>query len=291
SLTYTNITVGQSSTQTETIKNTGGASATISAVAASGTGFSISGITPPITLTAGQSTSFTVKFAPTTAGTFTGTATVTSDASNPSLGIPLSGTAVTTTAGTLTASPTTVTIPGSIVVGTSGVATGQLTAAGGSVTISSDSVIGSEFKISGLSFPVTLTSGQSATYSVTFTPTASGTASTTASFSSNATNAPTGVTLAGTAVPAPVYTVNLQWTASSTTGVNYYIYRALYNTTTSTCGAYSKLNPSAPQSGTAYSDSNNITDGDTYCYEVTAVNSAGEESTDSNSAQAIIPAP
>ena len=58
SLTYTNITVGQTSSQTETLTNTGGTSATISAVAASGTGFSISGITLPVTLTPGQSTTF-----------------------------------------------------------------------------------------------------------------------------------------------------------------------------------------------------------------------------------------
>jgi fibronectin type 3 domain-containing protein len=126
---------------------------------------------------------------------------------------------------------------------------------------------------------------------VKFTPTASGAASTTASFTSNASNAPTGVGLTGTAIPAPVYTVGLSWTASTTTGINgYYIYRALYNTTTSTCGAYSKLNPSLPDVLTTYTDSN-VTDGDTYCYEVTAVNLTGQESTDSNSAQAIIPAP
>ena len=94
SLTFTNITVGQSSSQTETLKNTGGTSATISAVAASGTGFSVSGISTPVTLTAGQSTTFTVTFAPTSAGTFPGTATVASNASNPSLSIPLSGTSV-----------------------------------------------------------------------------------------------------------------------------------------------------------------------------------------------------
>jgi fibronectin type 3 domain-containing protein len=127
---------------------------------------------------------------------------------------------------------------------------------------------------------------------VTFTPTSSGTASTTASFASNATNAPTGVTLTGTAIPAPVYTVNLSWTASSSSGVTgYYIYRALYNKSTSKCGSYTKQNPSSPNVPTTYTDSNNIIDGDTYCYQVTAVNGTGQESTDSNMATAIIPAP
>jgi len=291
SLTFTNIIVGQNSSQTETIKNTGGTSATISAVAASGTGFSISGITPPVTLTPGQSTSFSVKFAPASAGTFNGTVTVTSDASNPSLSIPLTGTAV-AAGGTLTANPGTVTVPGNVVVGTSGTATGQLAAATASVKVSSVSVVGSEFTISGLSFPVTIPAGQSATYTVTFTPTASGSASTTATFTSNASNAPTGVNLAGTAIPAPVYTVNLAWTGSGSTGVvGYYIYRALYNTTTKTCGSYTKQNPSSPNGPTTYTDSNGITDGDTYCYQVTAVNGTGQESTDSNMATAIIPAP
>jgi hypothetical protein len=147
--------------------------------------------------------------------------------------------------------------------------------------------------ISGLAFPVTIPAGQSATYTVTFSPTSSGSASTTASFASNASNAPTGVSLTGTAVAAPVYTVGLSWTASGSTGVTgYYIYRALYNTSTSTCGSYTKLNPSTPNATTSYTDSNGITDGDTYCYQVTAYDATtAQESTDSNMATAIIPAP
>ena len=62
SLTFTNVTVGQSQSQTETVKNTGGVNATISQVTVAGTGFSISGITTPLTLTPGQSTSFSVTF-------------------------------------------------------------------------------------------------------------------------------------------------------------------------------------------------------------------------------------
>jgi hypothetical protein len=140
SLTYTNITVGQTSSQTETIKNTGATSATISAVAVSGTGFSVSGITTPVTLTAGQSTTFTVKFAPTSAGTFPGTVTVTSNASNPSLTIPLSGTAV--TAATLTASPTSLTYT-NITVGQTSSQTETIQNTGGtSATISAVAGIG-----------------------------------------------------------------------------------------------------------------------------------------------------
>jgi hypothetical protein len=86
--------------------------------------------------------------------------------------------------------------------------------------------------------------------------------------------------------------VNLLWTASISSDVTgYYIYRALFNNATSQCGTYSKLNPSSPNASTTYTDNSSMTDGDTYCYEVTAVSSSGLESVDSNSAQAIIPAP
>jgi len=291
SLSFGSVTVGGKRSLSDTVTNTGGSGVTISLVGISGPGFSLSGITPPVTLTPGQSTTFTVTFAPTSTGTFPGTVTVTSSASNPSLSIPLSGTAVASAAGTLTAVPTTVAVPGNIVVGTSGKATGQLTAATASVTVSGVSVVGSEFVVSGLSFPVTIPAGTSATYTVTFSPTSSGSASTTASFASNASSAPTEVNLTGTAVAAPAYTVGLTWTASSSSGVTgYYIHRALYNTSTSTCGSYTEINPSLPDATTTYTDSN-ITSGDTYCYQVTAVNSSGEQSTDSNMATAIIPAP
>ena len=68
SLTFTNVQVGQTQSLTETVQNTGGQNVTISQVKAAGTGFSTSGITTPVTLTPGQSTSFSVTFAPTTSG-------------------------------------------------------------------------------------------------------------------------------------------------------------------------------------------------------------------------------
>src|SRR5579863_3442779 len=198
SLTFTNITVGQNSSQTETIKNTGGTSATISAVAASGTGFSISGITPPVTLTPGQSTSFSVKFAPTSAGTFNGTVTVTSDASNPSLSIPLTGTA-TTPAAVLTASPTSLTFT-NIIVGQNSSQTETIKNTGGSsTTISAVAASGTGFNTSGITPPVTLTPGQSTSFSVKFAPTSAGTFNGTVTVTSNASNPSLSIPLTGTA--------------------------------------------------------------------------------------------
>src|ERR1700677_2176697 len=64
SFTFSGVQVGKSQTQTETVSNTGGASVIISQVAATGTGFSISGASTPMTVAPGQSTAFSVVFAP-----------------------------------------------------------------------------------------------------------------------------------------------------------------------------------------------------------------------------------
>jgi len=64
---------------------------TISQISVAGTGFSYSGLALPIAVSAGQSTSFNVIFAPATSGSLTGTATVVSNATNSPATISLSG--------------------------------------------------------------------------------------------------------------------------------------------------------------------------------------------------------
>ncbi len=178
SLNFGSVTVGSNQSLSETVTNTGGASVTISQVAATGTGFSLSGITTPVTLTSGQGVTFTVKFAPTSAGSASGNVTVTSTASNPSLSIPLSGTGA-AAAGQLTISPTTLNL-GSVVVGTSGSASGSLSASGANVTITAASSNNALFSLGGLSLPVTIAAGQSVPYTITFSPQTAGTANATA---------------------------------------------------------------------------------------------------------------
>jgi fibronectin type 3 domain-containing protein len=82
--------------------------------------------------------------------------------------------------------------------------------------------------------------------------------------------------------------VSLTWNASSSTDVSgYNIYRAPY---TSTCGSFAKINPSL-NAGTAYTDSN-VTDGSSYCYAATTVDTSNNESGYSNIVSDIqIPAP
>ncbi|MFZ0771055.1 MAG: choice-of-anchor D domain-containing protein [Candidatus Sulfotelmatobacter sp.] len=287
SISFGNVQIGTSQTQSDTLSNTGGTSLTVTQAAVSGAGFTTTGLNLPLTLAPGQTATFSVTFAPQSAGNVSGSVAMASNASNPTLSITLSGSATTQSQGSLSVSPVNV---GNVTVGTSGTQAGTLSATGASVSVSSVSLSGtnpSEFSISGLSFPVTVTTSQPVAFTVTFTPGATGAASATASFASTASNSSSAATLTGAGKAAPVYTVSLSWTASTTTGVtSYNVYRAVYGT--SACGSYSNIG-STPGSTTAYTDSV-VADGTTYCYATTAVDPSGE-SVYSNITKAVIPAP
>ena len=90
-LSFGSVTIGSSGTQTVTLTNTGNSAVSLSQITMAGTGFSYSGLALPITLSAGQSTSFNVIFAPATSGSLTGTSTVVSSATNSPTTISLSG--------------------------------------------------------------------------------------------------------------------------------------------------------------------------------------------------------
>src|SRR5205823_15048775 len=77
------------------LSNTGTGSVSLSQAALTGTGFSISGLSLPLTLAAGQSSSFSVTFAPSAAGPATGSISLVSNASNSPAAVSLAGTGVT----------------------------------------------------------------------------------------------------------------------------------------------------------------------------------------------------
>ncbi len=166
------VQVGTNQSQTITLTNGGSSSVTISQASATGSGFSVNGISVPLVLNAGQSTSFTATFAPSAAGAVTGNIAISSTASNPSLNIALTGTGV--TAGTLAANPTSIAFS-SVQVGNTQSQTQRLTNSGGSpIHIATANVTGAGFATSGLSVPTTLNAGQTLTFSVTFTPASAG---------------------------------------------------------------------------------------------------------------------
>jgi Protein of unknown function (DUF1573)/Abnormal spindle-like microcephaly-assoc'd, ASPM-SPD-2-Hydin len=277
SLNFGTVTVGSNLGLSETVTNTGGSTVTISQVAVSGPGFTLSGISTPATLTAGQSANFTVTFTPASAASASGNVTVTSNGSNPTLTIALAGTG-SVVAGQLSATPAPVAV-GSVVDGTSGTATGSLSATGANVTITAASSSNSRFTINGLSLPAIIPAGQSVPFTVTYSPLVSGADSSNLSFTSNAQVATTTDTATGTGTPAPVHTVSLTWTASTSPNISgYNIYRAVYVTS---CGAYTKINGATLNTAITYTDTV-VVDGTNYCYATTAVDSANAESGYSN---------
>jgi uncharacterized protein YfiM (DUF2279 family) len=80
-INFGNVTVGDSSHQTGSL-TAGTSSMTVSSANWSGQGYSVSGITFPVTLNAGQSVPFTVTFTPQTSGAASGSITFISNATN-----------------------------------------------------------------------------------------------------------------------------------------------------------------------------------------------------------------
>ncbi|MGC1649066.1 MAG: choice-of-anchor D domain-containing protein, partial [Candidatus Sulfotelmatobacter sp.] len=198
SLGFGSVTTGSSASLTETLTNSGGTSVTISAASTTGSGFSLSGLTLPATLTAGQSVSFSTKFSPTAGGAVTGNLAFSSNAANSTLNVPLTGTGV--TPGQLTSTPVSLSFS-SVTTGSSASLTETLTNSGGtSVTISAASTTGSGFSASGLTLPATLTAGQSVSFSTKFSPTASGSVTGNLAITSNAANSALNVPLTGTGI-------------------------------------------------------------------------------------------
>ena len=290
SISFGSVTVGQTSPiLTTTLTNTGNASLTITndSISAGDFNWGGKGTCNYGTLAPGATCLYSAKFTPTAAGTRTGTITIYSTASNSTVTLPLTGIGTTTTAGTLGVSPASLAL-GSVVVGTNGSASGTLTAGGSSVTVSAVGSNNAAFTVGGLSLPVTIPAGNSAAFTVTFSPQAAGALTAALTFTSNAQSSTTVETLTGTGTAAPVHSVNLSWSASTSSNVSgYNIYRAAY---ASACGSFSKIN-ALLNTGTLYTDSA-VVDGATYCYATTAVNTSKEESGYSNVVSKVqVPAP
>ncbi len=282
SLSFGSVQVGNNRQLNETVTNSGGSTVTISQAGISGTGFTLSGLNPPAQIAPGQHLTFNVTFTPPSTNNFSGNVSITSDASNANLAIPLSGAGTPVPAGQLSVAPTTMNF-GNVTVGSNLQMTGTLSATGNSVTVSSDNVTGSAFAFSGLSLPVTIPAGQHVQFTMTFTPAGNGVASGNVFFTSDASNSPTVESLTGTGVPPATHSVALSWTASTSNNIiGYNIYRG-----TKSGGPYGKINL-VLNASTQYSDTT-VSDGTTYYYVTTAVNSNNQESSNSNQATASVP--
>jgi Abnormal spindle-like microcephaly-assoc'd, ASPM-SPD-2-Hydin/Protein of unknown function (DUF1573) len=81
SIAFGNVIVNSPATQSITLKSSGTAAVTVNSATATGTGFSVSGMTFPATLNPGQTATLNVQFDPTSSGAKTGQVTITSNAS------------------------------------------------------------------------------------------------------------------------------------------------------------------------------------------------------------------
>ncbi len=92
SLAFGSVLIGSKASQTVTLSNASTAAVIVSKLAATGTGYSQSGPVLPLTLAPGQTATVTVTFAPQTAGSATGGLQITSNATNASVSVALTGT-------------------------------------------------------------------------------------------------------------------------------------------------------------------------------------------------------
>jgi len=278
-LIFGTVPPGASNTLHETLTNRGKASVTISQAQVSNAAFRVKGLTVPLSLAGGHSVTFSVVFVPRVVGTNSGDLLVRSTASNPQLNVALSGAEA--PRGKLTLAPTTLSF-GSVATGSNRSLSGTLSATGNPVNLWSITTTNAEFKVSGISVPLTIPAGHSVPFTVTFAPQSSGTATGTLAFRSNASNS-TDESLAGNGGAAAQHSVTLSWAASSSTAVvGYNVYRS-----TVSGGPYARIT-SGPDGSLSYTDIA-VSAGKSYFYVVTAVEGNGTESTYSNQAMAVIP--
>jgi hypothetical protein len=200
-IAFGSVAVGSEQTQTVHVENTGNETATISKLTISGTGVSLSGMTAPTTLAAGQTVNLTVAYKPVAAGTLTASLAIASNATNPNVVVGINATA---TSSTLAATPSSVSF-GNVVVGSNTTQTIRLQNIGTSeVKISAITPSVSSIAISGVTTPINLAPGTSATLTAAYKPTAAGSVTGKITVTSNAVGSPTIVDLSATAAAAAV---------------------------------------------------------------------------------------
>ncbi|HSH15055.1 MAG TPA: choice-of-anchor D domain-containing protein, partial [Verrucomicrobiae bacterium] len=202
SVDFGDVTVGSISNQSVMMTNVGNVNLTVTAANVTGTGFGISPpLALPLTLTPGQTSNFTVQFAPAATGAVNGSVSLVSNATNSPTNVMLTANGVPAPVGQLTTNPMSVSF-GDVIVGNTDSEMIDLTNTGtASLTITAANVTGAGFSINPpLVLPLTLTPGQTSSFTVQFAPASAGAAAGSVSLVSNASNSPTDVMLAGNGI-------------------------------------------------------------------------------------------
>ncbi len=223
--TFGNVPLGKSATQSAQLSNPGRVGVTITAASISGQGFTLTGLSLPLALPAGHSVTVGVTFSPAAGGTASGAISISGTLSSPSgshpglfggqptptpvslhpafasLSVPVSGTGM--AAGQLAISPASLAL-GSVRIGASQTQSATLINSSSSdVTVRQVTVSGKGFRMSGLTFPLTLAPGQRRSFAVIFTPQAAGAASGSIAVTSDATNPVVSAPVSASATTAP----------------------------------------------------------------------------------------
>ncbi len=209
SLTFPNVIIGQNTSLSLTVSNTGTAALTVSAIGGSNTVFSVTSPAIPFTIQPGGTVAVTVRFAPTAAGPASGTFTISSnDPNHPSVSLPVSGTGTTAAAPSITTSPTSLNF-GSVTVGKPQ----SLTLAignSGNATLSVSSISSSNALFTPSGTSASVAAGATFNLSVQFAPTAAGAQTGTLTLTTNDPAHPSvTISLSGTGVTATPITVTL----------------------------------------------------------------------------------
>ncbi len=275
------VQVGNSSSVSFKLSNTGSKTLRIISKSKQGSEFSFGRFPLPAQIAPGASMELPVIFRPRATGHITGVITLASTASDPCMTMDVEGNGVVIASPQLGITPATLNF-GDVTAGSSVQLEATLTASNAAVTISSDQSTSSEFVLLGLNLPVTIQAGHSIPVTIQFTPALSGTASGNAEFISNAADSPTVEQLTGTGVAPGSHYVSLSWDPGAENVVGYNVYRG-----TVQGGPYEQIN-TALESTTNYTDST-VVSGTTYYYAATEVDAQGQESAYSNVAKAVIP--
>ena len=289
---FQNVVVGQNATQTFQISNTGSAPLQISAMSVSNAQFSITGPAVPVSVAPAASLSYTLTFAPTTAGTVSAALNISSNAPTKAPSISLSGIGERAFAN-LVVTPTVVNF-GNLAVKSISLQNITLQNTGDiSLSLQGVTVSGAGFGYSDLSPGFSLAPNQKVTFQVWFAPKVAGPASAVLSLLSPNLTSPETLNMSGDGVtsttppptPPPTpsqHTVALTWDASTSQVIGYRVYRS-----ETSGGSFNPLVGTA-LNALSYSDST-VSSGTTYYYVVTAVDSAGIESVYSNQVVAVVP--
>src|SRR5207244_491715 len=126
SVSFGNVAVGTTVSQTITLTNSGTAALNISQGTVNGAGFSISGMAFPVSLAPGQSSNLGVQFAPSAVGSMSGSVSLPSNAHNSPTIISLAGSGAQAASGQLSSNPASINF-GNVVVASGSVQTVTLT--------------------------------------------------------------------------------------------------------------------------------------------------------------------